>query len=188
MNLEEVIELRKSYRVLDPVDIDQKTIDHLVHTASLAPSCYNNQPWRYLFVTDKGLLKKMVEDALPDGNNWAAESSMIVVVFTKKDLDCVIHEREYALYDCGISAGFMMLAATEMGLVAHPIAGYSPKKIRKLTGIPEEMNVINLIVFGRIAKKDGSERDEKIEEEQQRTPRKSPDEFVWYDRYEERDD
>ncbi|HNT33361.1 MAG TPA: nitroreductase, partial [Candidatus Aminicenantes bacterium] len=43
------------------------------------------------------------------------------------------------------------LRATELGLVAHPIAGYSPKKAREILGVPEDHQVITLVIVGKHA-------------------------------------
>ena len=45
----------------------------------------------------------------------------------------------------------MILRATELGLVAHPIAGFNPKKVRKILGIPDDYQVITLVNIGRKA-------------------------------------
>lgn len=148
MELSRLIESRRAYRSLEPVEIKEDVINSLVESTRLAPSCFNNQPWRYVFVYDSETLEKMHE-VLSAGNEWARFASMMVVVFTKKDLDCVIREREYFLFDTGMATAFMILKATEMGLVAHPIAGFSPKKVRRILEIPDDYNVIALIIMGK---------------------------------------
>ena len=61
----------------------------------------------------------------------------------------MIRDREYHQFDCGLGAGFLIMRATELGLVAHPSAGYSPKKTKEILGIPEEYQVITLIIVGK---------------------------------------
>jgi nitroreductase len=43
----------------------------------------------------------------------------------------------------------LILRATELGLVAHPIAGFKPKKVREILGIPDEYQVLTLIIVGK---------------------------------------
>lgn len=43
----------------------------------------------------------------------------------------------------------MILIATEFNLAAHPIAGFSPEKVGKILSVPEDFNVITLIIFGK---------------------------------------
>ncbi len=148
MDVIQAIQERRAYRSLDPVEITEDLIKDLAGSAILAPSCFNNQPCRYVFVYDPEVLERMHE-ALSKGNKWAYAASMIVAVFSKKEDDCMIRDREYHQFDCGLGVGFLVLRATEMGLVAHPIAGYSPKKTKEILGIPEEYQVITLVIVGK---------------------------------------
>lgn len=148
MSVHEAIEKRRAYRAIEPIDATDELIKDLAYHASLAPSCYNNQPWRFIFVKNREKLEELY-NALSSGNNWAKKASLIIAVYSKKDYDCVIDEREYYLFDTGIAVAFMILRATELGLVAHPIAGYDSEKVKRILGIPEEAILIILIVIGK---------------------------------------
>jgi len=148
MDVTTAIASRRASRSLDPVEITDDLIKDLARHAQLAPSCNNNQPWRFVFVYDPGRLKELLA-ALGPGNDWVRAASLIVVVFSRKEDDCIIKDREYHLFDAGLAAGFLILRATELGLVAHPIAGFSPKKTREILGIPEEYQVVTFINVGR---------------------------------------
>ena len=148
MDVIHAIEERRAYRSLEPVRITEDMIRDLARYAGLAPSCFNNQPCRFVFVYDSQSLKNMKE-ALSKGNQWAYPASLIVAVFSRKEDDCIIKDRIYHQFDCGLAAGFLLLRATELGLVAHPIAGFSPKKTKEILGIPEEYEVITLIIVGK---------------------------------------
>ncbi len=148
MDVIHAIEERRAYRSLEPVRIAEDLIRDLARCAGLAPSCNNNQPWRFVFVHDSQSLSRM-QEALSKGNEWAYSASMIIAVFSRREDDCIIKDRVYHQFDCGLAAGFLLLRATELGLVAHPIAGYSPKKTKEILGIPEEYEVITLIIVGK---------------------------------------
>jgi nitroreductase len=148
MDVKEAIQKRRAYRSLDPVEITTDLIYDLAGCAQLSPSCNNNQPWRYVFVYDPAMLQKLHE-ALSKGNAWANNASLIIVVLSKKEYDCVIEDRLYHQFDTGMATAFLILRATELGLVAHPIAGYSPRKTREVLGIPDDLEVITLVNVGR---------------------------------------
>ncbi|MDD3044047.1 MAG: nitroreductase family protein [Candidatus Delongbacteria bacterium] len=152
MKVSAAIEKRRSYRSLEKIEIGENVIKELIHASSLAPSCFNNQPWRYVFVTSPKILEKM-KTSLKKGNEWAHEASCIAAVISKKDLDCVIGGTEYYLFDTGIGVGQLILKATEMGIVAHIIAGFEHKKVEKFISLPEDWNIISLIIFGKRSKK-----------------------------------
>jgi len=183
MDVQQAIQTRRAYRSLEPVEITDALILDLAQCARLFCSCFNNQPWRYIFVHEKEMLTRM-HDVLSSGNEWAKAASMIIAVFSRADLDCQIHDREYYLFDTGMATAAMILRATELGLVAHPIAGFSPKKTRAILNIPDDMNVITLIIIG---KKAGAINpvlsDKQIQAETQRPERIDHEKFVFHDQY-----
>jgi nitroreductase len=69
---------------------------------------------------------------------------MIIAVFSRVDYDCVIRAREYYLFDTGMATAFITLRATELGLVAHPIAGFDENKAKDTLGIPDDMRLTTL--------------------------------------------
>ncbi len=185
MDVIQAINERRAFRSLEPVEITEALIKDLAEAARLAPSCFNNQPWRFIFVHDTEVLKSMRE-ALSEGNKWAYSASLIIAVFSQKEDDCVIRDREYHQFDCGLGAGFLILRATELGLVAHPIAGYSPKKTKEILGIPEEYQVITLIIVGKHSEEISSILSEKQAElEKERPARLNYDKFAFINRFKE---
>jgi nitroreductase len=183
MDVREAIDTRRAYRSLDPIEVTDELIRDLAESARLAPSCFNNQPWRYVFVRDPEVLA-LLHEALPDANGWATAASMIVAVASRPDLDCRIKGREYYLFDTGMATAFLILRATELGLVAHPIAGYSPEKVRQVLGIPDDMAVVTLVNIGKHADTVGPLLTEgQAEAEPVRPERLALEEFAYVDRY-----
>ncbi|MBD3348711.1 MAG: nitroreductase [Candidatus Eisenbacteria bacterium] len=183
MSVRDVMEERRAYRSLDPAEISDEMLEDLFGCARIAPSCFNNQPWRYVFAREGEALEEL-KDALSKGNKWATAASMIVAVTSSPRFDCRIGKREYYLFDTGMATAFVILRATELGLVAHPIAGYSEKKAKRALGIPEDMRLITLVIVGRHAS--DIKRllsDEQAETERSRPKRKAISEFAFEDRY-----
>jgi nitroreductase len=150
MRVIEAIEKRRAYRSLKQGEITDEMISDLARQAGLAPSCFNKQPWRFVFVRDRGQLERIFE-ALTGGNRWAHDASMIIAVFSQPDLDCMIKERHYFLLDTGMALGFLLLRATELELVAHPIAGFDEEKVKEILEIPAAMQLITLVIVGKKA-------------------------------------
>ena len=112
---------------------------------------------------------------------------MIIAVFSKPELDCMIKSRNYYQFDTGMASAAMILRATELGLVAHPIAGYSPKKTKGILGIPEDMEVITLIIVGKHSDTISPILSDKQREAEKKRPERLPLEtFVYKNRYTER--
>jgi len=144
----EIIENRRAYRSLGPAAINETMVRDLAAAASLSASCFNYQPWRFVFAHDKEVLGRL-HAALSKGNAWAQAASLIIAVCSRRDMDCPNPGRELYIFDSGMATAFLILRATEMGLVAHPIAGYDEEKAKEVLGIPADMTVIALVIVGK---------------------------------------
>jgi nitroreductase len=183
MELKELIDIRRSYRSLAPAEITEDLVRDLAHSASMAPSCFNNQPWRFVFAYDPAVLQQLFT-AMDKGNEWTFKASLIVAVFSKPDLDCQSGDREYYLFDTGMGSAFLMLRAADLGLVAHPIAGFNPDTVKRILDIPEEMTLVTLINVGKKSDTVNPVLNETMAEiEKNRPPRKPFNEFAFINKY-----
>jgi nitroreductase len=163
----------------DPLPEDQ--VSRLLEAATLAPSCFNNQPWRLIAVTGETL--SILREALSENNKWATRAPLIVVFATKPSLDCRLDAgRDYAYFDLGQAAMALQLQATREGLYAHPIAGYAPAKAAKAVGLPEDFVVLTIVIVGKPG--DGSLLSERqLEGEKAPRQRKNLGEVAFRDRF-----
>jgi nitroreductase len=181
--LKKIISERRSLRSLGKFDVSEEVIQDLATSSQLAPSCSNKQPWRYVYIYGEENLKKF-HPALTGGNYWAKEASLLIVVFSHKDYGMVIKDREYYLYDTGTATAFMILRAWEMGLVAHPMAGFSPSKAKQILNIPDDMMVLSVVAVGKRIDTISDNLSEKHREDEKNRPlRKAIDEFVYRNTY-----
>jgi nitroreductase len=184
--LDSIIQSRRAYRALEPVEISPEDVKKVAGLVSLSPSCNNNQPWRYIFVQNPVILQSLFT-ALSRGNAWAKNASMIVAVYSEASLDCQISGRDpYFLFDTGMATAYLILLLSEMGLVAHPIAGFNLEKTKEILKIPKDYSLITLIIVGKHTSVFPEEMSEKQRENEGRRPmRKSVKEFTSFDQYSE---
>lgn len=184
MEVSEAIRRRRAYRSLKPFKVTDELIKDLAFHASLAPSCMNNQPWRFVFVVSNEVLNELFS-TLPKGNQWVKNSSLVIAVFTRKDFDCVLEDnREYHLFDTGLACAFLILRATELNLVAHPIAGYDPVRVKEILNIPPDAVLIALIAVGEHSEEISPLLSEKqISAEKIRPDRLPFEKFSFIDKY-----
>ena len=183
MDVNEAINIRRANRSLDPVEINDDLINDLAKKAQIAPSCSNKQPWNFIFVKDKEKLNSLFT-TLTAGNKWVERASLIIAVFSTPQNDCIINERLYYLFDTGLATAFIILRATELGLIAHPIAGFDETRAKEILKIPVEMRLITLVIIGKHSSVINPVLSEPMKlGEKQRPPRKNLDEFVYINEY-----
>lgn len=170
MLLKEAMENRKSYRAFEKSEIKREVIEDIIRSASLAPSCYNNQPWRFVVIDQEEKLKEVYK-GLSKGNEWMELAPVIIAIFTEKSLDCVVADREYYLFDTGMATAYLLLKAQEYNLHTHLIAGFKEGELKKTLNIPEEMKLISLTTLGGVSEKNL----DKLNEDQRKSEGKRPD-------------
>lgn len=172
---------RRARRAIAADPIPQESVARILEAATLAPSCFNNQPWRMVAVQGETLVD--LRAALSENNAYAKRAPLIMVMATKPSLDCRLEGgRDYAQFDLGMAAMGLMLQATREGLIAHPIAGYSPAKAAKAVGLPEDFVVVTLIIVG-LPGDDALLNDRQKEGERSARQRKPLGEVAFRDRY-----
>jgi nitroreductase len=61
MDLFDAIKGRKSIRRFKPTPVPDEVINKIIDAGRLAPSANNTQPWRFIVIKDRALLKQMAE-------------------------------------------------------------------------------------------------------------------------------
>ncbi len=150
--MSKIVELlwkRHATRSISPEPLPDALVDELIEAARLAPSCFNKQPWRFLFLTSEDARAKGHE-VLSEGNQpWAGRAPLLVIGHTRPEDDCQLPGRDYHQFDLGLSVMNIMLSATEHDLVARPMAGFSPDKARELFDLPADAQPLVMLAIGR---------------------------------------
>ncbi|MES2799532.1 MAG: nitroreductase family protein [Bacteroidota bacterium] len=85
MNLQEVLEFRRSVRVFDTTQkLDHAKVEQMLRMSTLAPNSSNMQLWEFYHVTSAPILERLIEPCL---NQSAVRTASDLVVFvTRRDL------------------------------------------------------------------------------------------------------
>ena len=144
----DLLHQRRATRAFSNHPVESEKLATILEAARMSASCSNNQPWRFLVLTEPEALEKG-RAALSGGNYWAKIAPVLIFGFSKPDLDCVIAKvRRYYQFDLGLAVQNILLQATELDLVARPMAGFSPSKVRQAFDIPGEYRVLVAIAVG----------------------------------------
>ena len=88
-----------------------------------------------------------------------------------------------------MATAILMLRATELGLVAHPIAGYDEIKAKEVLGISDDLQLITLIIVGKHSKRNIAALNDHQQESERTRPARLPlDKFAFKDRYMDTED
>ena len=77
MNVMDAIRTRRSVRKYDGRPIPDEVLQRMKDALRLAPSACNNQPWRFVLVSDPALKKELARAA--NGQDFIADAPVIVL-------------------------------------------------------------------------------------------------------------
>lgn len=143
-----MIYTRRSIRVYSDRQISDEDIEKILKAAMLAPSAGNEQPWHFIVVRDKEMLKKMSE-AFTFGQMLPNASAAIVVCADPK-----LSKYPYEMWvqDCSAATENILLAARCLGIGSVWLGVYPReermKALRELLGIPENIVVFSVVSLG----------------------------------------
>lgn len=141
MQVQEALKKRRSARIFTSKPILRNLIEELVDCARFAPTARNIQPWEFVVVTKKEVLKTL--GALADNGRFIAESSCCIAVFAK--------DTKYYLEDGCAATENILIAATGLGLSSCWVAGDKKpycEKVKDLLGVPQEFKLASLVPLG----------------------------------------
>lgn len=184
--IDPVIAGRWSSRAIDPdVPVSREQVHRLLEAARWAPSSFNNQPWRYLVLTedDPQALQKG-RDALMKGNDWARNAPVLVFSIALVSFRGKSRENWRRGYETGMSVLSMAYQAVRENLVFHQMAGFSIGAVREAFGVSEAFDIFAAIAVGAPGRDDLLDDQKRPLESEERT-RLHPDEFICWNQWEE---
>lgn len=105
----ELLKQRRSIRQFKEQAIEQEKVDLLMQAALRSPSSRGINPWEFIVVTEKKMLKKLSQ-AKPHGASFLANAPLAVVICADTNKTDVWVE------DTSIATLILHLAATDLGL------------------------------------------------------------------------
>ncbi len=168
MKLDQILNSRRSVRSFDSRPVNEKDILSIIEAARLAPSACNSQTWRFIFVTQREIIRKICHEAMRPviPNKWLEQAPLVIVGCSQLD---VIANRiggrvtgiEYYQIDLGIAMEHMVLKATELGLGTCWIGWFDETNVKNILGIPKKIKVSALLAVGYPKNAPGKERKRK---------------------------
>ena len=141
---------RWSPRAFLPDPLSEHQIKSLFEAARWAPSCFNEQPWLFVYATEPEQREKLVSALVPKNQRWAAKCPMLMFVLARKKFQQGGRDNRHAPYDAGAAWMALALQARRLGLYAHAMAGFSQDKAYDVLGVSrDEYHVMAAIAVGR---------------------------------------
>jgi len=173
MSALDAIYQRRATRAFAPTPVDEATIRELLHAAVHAPTAIHLEPWAFVVVQDKALLKRISDRAkmLATSPNAQIHRELPRTASLPR-APAILTDPEFNIFydagtlivicgkpmgplvtaDCWLAAENLMLAATALGLATCPIgfaiSALADSEVKAELGIPPEVTAIAPIIVG----------------------------------------
>lgn len=169
MDVFEAISQRRSVRSYQDREVEEDKLQQVLEAGRLAPSARNLQEWKFVVVRDPQLREKLVEAA--NGQQFVGQAPVVIVACAPQHDHVMSCGHPSHLIDVAIAMDHMTLAACELGLGTCWIGAFNQDKVRRVLGIPDAVEVVQLLPLGYPTAWPDAK------------PRKSLDEIVCYGRW-----
>ena len=147
MDTFEAIRTLRAVRAFRDEPVPDEIVRRIVEAGRLTASAANRQPWHFIVVRDKDMLRQL--GAIAHTGPYIAQAPLAVVVATPKG--------EFPISDGSRAIQSMLLAAWSEGVGSNWV-GFNVEAVKAPLGIPDDLTVLAILPFGYPAESITGER------------------------------
>lgn len=176
---------RHTSRAMSGEEISDQELMSLFEAAKWAPSSFNSQPWRFIYVKkDSPKWSETLNIIDPYNQIWAKNGSVLILAISYKYFNYNKKISNTHALDTGSATQNMLLQGHYMGLLVNAIAGFDYEKAKELFKINDDYEIHAMYVVGYPG--DINTLPEKLQLKETKSNRKKINEFVFKDNFEQR--
>ena len=140
MEVYECVRSRLAVREFKPDPVSDRLVTRILQAARWAPSSRNRQPWHFIVIRDREVLRRIGQIA--SSGPYIAQAPLAIAVamenVNRAELDAgrVLQQMELTAWSEGLGGCFVGLRGEEQ------------TRVKELLGIPQEMQLMTVMPFG----------------------------------------
>jgi nitroreductase len=134
--------------------VSHEQIIALLEAARWAPSCFGDQPWRFIVWdknTDAAAWQQAFDCLVPSNQSWVKDTPVLMLVCADTLFNHNQKPNRWGQYDTGAAAENLCLQASSLGLMAHQMGGFDADKARETFAIPAQYTPMAMLCVGYAA-------------------------------------
>ncbi|MCX7737553.1 MAG: nitroreductase family protein [Candidatus Kapabacteria bacterium] len=152
VEINDVLARRWSIRAFDPnKEVEKEKIIAICEAARWSPSSAGDEPWNFIlfdrFKDPESFAKAL--DCLSDYNQiWVKYAPLLILTIARDKWRNSEDLNRWSQHDTGAAAMSIYIQAVSMGLMAHPMGGFSVEKVIDEFEIPDGFTPMAMIAIG----------------------------------------
>ena len=139
----EFIKHRRSIRSFEQSEIAEDAIEMILEAGRWTPSASNRQPWEFIVIKDKEILKEIASSAMY--GNFVKRAPMAIAIVGKKSIS-----PKWYIIDTSLVSMNMMLMAWSLGIGTCWIGSMDREKAKEILKLNEDDYLLTILPFGYI--------------------------------------
>jgi nitroreductase len=179
----EIIKERWSPYALSQHPVEEFKIKAMMEAAGHAPSCFNEQPWIFVYTTraDEKVFSDYIGFLAEANQVWAKNAYAVIISMARTRFTHNGKINRFALYDTGMAVSNLLLQAMAFDIHIHQMGGFSVEKVREYFKLGDDVEPIAMMAAGFLG--DGADLPaEVIKKDENRRPRKPVNDYVFKNR------
>ncbi len=148
----QIISNRWSARAIDPDRaVEPSTLMSLFEAARWAPSCFGDEPWRYVYWDrnqDPDGWEQAASILAEKNQRWARKAPVLILACAAKQFSRNGKANRWGQYDTGAATENLHLQGVELGLVVHQMGGFNGYLAQQKFSVPDQFIPMAMIAVG----------------------------------------
>jgi nitroreductase len=141
---------RWSPRSFAPEPLSEEELQSLFEAARWAPSCYNEQPWVFIYAVSEGDRQRFATALVEQNRLWASRAPVLLFVVARLEFARNGKANRHGIFDAGAAWMSLALQARKRGLYAHAMAGFSVERAHEVLAVPRQgYEIMAAVALGR---------------------------------------
>ncbi len=146
---------RWSPRAMSAEPLSDEELMPLFEAARWAPSCFNNQPWRFIYAKrDTPHFSKFFDLLVEFNQTWCNMAAVLGVIVSEKIFEKTKKPSITHSFDTGAAWENLALEGNSRNLVVHGMQGFDYEKAKDVLKVPDEFEVLAMFAIGKKAPKE----------------------------------
>jgi nitroreductase len=176
---------RWSPRAFKSEPVSNEDLSKIFEAARWSPSCFNEQPWRFITCTENSR-EKFIHLLVEANQSWAITAPVIGFILAENKFYGMAAQmlgegadNRYALFDTGAAWMAMTLQARMLGLYTHGMGGINHEAVYQAFDIdPQETDVVCGFALGALG--EPQQLPERLRDNEKPSPRRALKD-IWHE-------